>query len=161
MKHLSAYLTLVLVLLLGACAQSKAGQIKVKDAWVRAAAAPEMQIDSDTSMSSSGHTSGGTSAAYMLLSNPGDGADRLVSVKTDAAETAELHITQTENDVTSMRPVEFIEVPQKGEAELKPGGLHIMLMNLKHELQAGDTVKLTLEFEKAGTVNVEAEVRAP
>ena len=161
MRTYAIYLTLVLALLLGACTEPNAGQIEVKDAWVRTAAMPEMQMDSSSTTSASDHMSGGNSAAYMLLHNPGDEIDRLVSVKSEAAETAELHISETENDVTTMRPVEFIEVPPQGETELKPGGLHIMLMGLKHELKAGDTVKLTLEFEKAGTVSVEAEVRAP
>jgi copper(I)-binding protein len=160
-KRTTIYLTIILALLLAACAKPVTSQIEVKEPWVRAAALPEMQMGSDTSMSSSGDMSGGISAAYMLLRNPGDEPDRLLNVKTDAAEIAELHVTQTENDVTSMRPVESIEVPPQGETELEPGGLHIMLMNLKRELKAGDTIKLTLEFEKAGTVDVEAEVRAP
>ncbi len=161
MKFSTIGLICLMALILTACSGSTTDSIQVEDAWVRAAAMPEMQMESDSSMSSPGHMGGGNSAAYMLLRNSGDETDRLVNVQSEAAESVELHMSQTENDVTTMRPVEFIEVPAQGETELKPGGLHIMLIGLKHELKAGDTVKLTLEFEKAGEMNVEAEVRAP
>ena len=154
-------LAILLTLLLGACAKADAQQIEVKDAWVRAAAAPEMQMEGNSSMSGSEHMGGGVSAAYMTLRNPASETDRLVSVKTDAAESAEMHMTQVENDVATMRQVDSIEVPPNAETELKPGGLHIMLIGLKHELKAGDKVRLTLQFEKAEAVSVEAEVRLP
>jgi len=118
-------------------------------------------MNSETSMSSSGHMDSSNSAAYMILQNPGKDLDRLVGVKCDVAKTAELHMSQTENGVTSMKQVEAIDIPAGGETELKPGGLHIMLIGLKQDLKAGDLVQLTLDFEKSGTVLVEAEVRAP
>ncbi len=161
MKYSTIGLICLIALILSACRGSATDSIQVEDAWVRAAAMPEMDMNNNSSMSSSGHMGGGNSAAYMLLRNPGDETDRLVSATSDVAESVELHVSQTENDVTTMRPVEFIEVPAQGETELKPGGLHIMLIGLKHELKAGEKVKLALRFEKAGTVSVEAEVRAP
>jgi periplasmic copper chaperone A len=161
MKYSVIGLICLIALALAACGGSNTEIIQVEDAWVRAAAMPEMDMNSNSSMPSSGHTDGGNSAAYMLLRNSGKETDRLVSATSDVAESVEMHVSQTENDVTTMRPVEFIEVPAGGETELKPGGLHIMLIGLKHELKPGDTVKLTLRFEKAGAVSVEAEVRAP
>jgi hypothetical protein len=161
MRLSTTVLICLLALLLSACSTGSSDLIQVEQPWVRAADMPEMQMNSNSSMSSSGHMGGGNSAAYMLLHNNAEETDRLVSVWCDAAETVEMHISQTENDVTTMRPVEFIEVPARGQAELKPGGLHIMLVGLKHALKEGDKVRLTLEFEKAGTVGVEAEVRSP
>lgn len=58
-----------------------------------------------------------------------------------------------------MRPVERIEVPAGATVELKPGGLHIMLLDVKRTLTPGETIEVTLEFEKAGTQSVTAEVR--
>lgn len=58
-----------------------------------------------------------------------------------------------------MRPVERIEVPAGQTVELKPGGLHIMLLDVKRTLEPGETIEVTLEFEKAGTQSVTAEVR--
>ena len=161
MKFFVIGLICLMALILTACGGSTTDTIQVEDAWVRAAAMPEMEMNSNSSMPSSGHMGGGNSAAYMLLRNSGDESDRLVSATSDAAESVEMHVSQTENDVTSMRPVESIEVPAGGETELKPGGLHIILVGLKHELKVGDTVRLALTFEKAGTLSVEAEVRAP
>lgn len=161
MKYSMIGLICLIALALAACSGSNTDGIQAEDAWVRAAAMPETDMNSNTSMSDSGHMGGGNSAAYMLLRNSGQETDRLVSATSEVAESVELHISQTENDVTTMRPVEFIEVPAGGETELKPGGLHIMLIGLKHALKPGDKVKLALMFEKAGTVSVEGEVRAP
>jgi hypothetical protein len=61
----------------------------------------------------------------------------------------------------SMHPVESVDVPANGQAELEPGGLHIMLIGLTGDLEAGEKLPLTLEFENAGKVQVEAEIRAP
>lgn len=58
-----------------------------------------------------------------------------------------------------MRPVEKIDVPAGKQVEMKPGGYHIMLLNLKRDLRAGTVVKLTLQFRKAGKIPVSAEVR--
>jgi hypothetical protein len=101
----------------------------------------------------------GTGAVYVTLSNTGSQADALVSAATDAAQTAELHETKHEGGVIKMRPVKAIPIPAGGKAELKPGGYHIMLMGLKHDLKPGDKVEVTLEFEHGGQVRIEAPVR--
>lgn len=61
----------------------------------------------------------------------------------------------------TMREVPSIEVPADGSVELKPGGLHIMLLDVKKTLAVGDTIEVTLTFENAGEVTVTAEVREP
>ena len=102
----------------------------------------------------------GNGAVYMMLMNEGGSADTLISVETDIAEVVELHETKMENDVMKMSPVQGgIEVPGGGSAELKPGGLHVMLINLKEELVPGEKISLTLNFEKSGPMKVEAEIR--
>lgn len=105
---------------------------------------------------------GGNSAVYMRIVNSGGAADRLVAASTDAAAAVELHESRMVGDVMQMAPVEGgIPVPANGEVELKPGGLHVMLIGLTRDLQPGDTVTLTLTFEGAGAVTVEAPVRQP
>ena len=64
------------------------------------------------------------------------------------------------NGVMTMRPVEAIEIPAGGTAELKPGGFHIMFLDLKMGAVEGERFKGTLTFEKAGTVEVEFAVEA-
>lgn len=61
----------------------------------------------------------------------------------------------------SMQPVESIEVPADGSVALEPGGFHIMLLDVKKVLAVGDTIEVTLTFEKAGEVQATAEVREP
>ena len=66
-----------------------------------------------------------------------------------------------EGDVMRMRQVDAIELPPGATVELKPGGMHLMLMGLKQPLKADDKVPLTLRFEKAGEVTVQMSVEAP
>ncbi len=98
---------------------------------------------------------------YMQLSNSGTEADYLIAADADISEAVELHTVVMENDVMQMRPVEKIEIAPSGQTELKPGGFHVMFIGLNRELKAGDTVRLSLTFERAGTVEVDAIVRAP
>jgi hypothetical protein len=100
-------------------------------------------------------------AAYMELRATAGAGDRLVSasVAPAVAGAVELHNHIMDGGVARMRRVEAIDVPAGGGVALKPGGYHVMLMDLKAPLSAGDTVRLTLTFEKAGTVTVDAPVR--
>jgi copper(I)-binding protein len=95
----------------------------------------------------------------MILRNGGATADRLIKAESDVAGAVELHKTTMEGNMMKMAPVDGILLPAQGQAELKPGGLHVMLIGLKRELKAGDKLKLKLHFEKAGVQEIEAEVR--
>ena len=88
-------------------------------------------------------------------------ADRLTGAATDAAAAVEIHETTMENDVMSMHPVDGIDIAAGESVSLAPGGLHIMLIGLQRNLIAGEKLDLTLTFEKAGQVSVEAEIRQP
>lgn len=104
----------------------------------------------------------GNGAAYLIIKNNGGEADALIDAAADISDVIELHETTMENEVMRMRPVagQRIEIPAKGEVELKPGGLHIMFIGLNQQLTPGDSFDLTLEFEKAGKKSVSVEVRA-
>lgn len=120
------------------------GPLTIRDAWVRAAQA------------------GGTSAAYMSLTNGRVAPELLTGVSAPTlTDSASLHETTSDSSgMTGMSHVDSITVPAGGTVALEPGGYHIMLMDLKQELKAGDRVTLTLTFEQAGVVEVTAEVRA-
>jgi copper(I)-binding protein len=105
--------------------------------------------------------SAGNGAVYMSLANQGDRDDALLAVESDVAEAVELHeTTMGENEVMRMQPVARIDVPAGGSTSLEPGGKHVMLIGLKQELSPGQTITLTLNFERSGPLIVEAEVRA-
>ncbi len=101
----------------------------------------------------------GNGAVYMVLTNEGGEDDALISAKSDVSEVVELHETKMEGDMMKMQPVSKIEVPAGGSARLEPGGLHVMLINLKQELVEGEKVTLTLNFEKSDPITIEAEIR--
>ena len=151
------------ILVVPACSSGTSGEvIEAQDAWVRAAGVMKMEAEDQTE-NETGQMGGMgvNSAAYMVLTNSGSQSDKLVGAESDIAEAVEIHESKIEGDVMKMEQIEFIEVPAGGEAELKPGGKHIMLIGLKKDLEAGDTVDLNLIFEYAGEMHVQAEVRMP
>lgn len=91
-------------------------------------------------------------AVYLTLMNHGTSDDRLTGASTPVAAKTQLHITVNENGVMKMRPIADVPIKAGGSAEFKPGGMHIMLLGLKHPLKAGDSFPLTLTFDKAGAV---------
>jgi hypothetical protein len=102
---------------------------------------------------------GGMGAIYMVIRNPSNQPDRLVKAESDAANVVELHMVVSENGAMAMRQVKAIEAPANGEVILQPGGFHLMLIGLTRNLTVGDTVTVTLTFERAGEITVQAPVR--
>jgi copper(I)-binding protein len=99
--------------------------------------------------------------AYMTISNKGTAPDRLVGGTVTVAGRFEVHSMVMEQGVAKMRPVEGgLEIKPGETVELKPGSFHIMLTGLKQPLEKGQKVKGTLEFEKAGKVDIEYAVEA-
>jgi hypothetical protein len=99
------------------------------------------------------------SAVYMTLETTGEAPDRLVASSTPVAGRAELHSHVMDGGVARMRPVDSVEVAPGAPTVLAPGGLHIMLIGLRQKLAPGDSVPLTLVFEQAGAITIEAPVR--
>ena len=101
-----------------------------------------------------------TGAAFMTLTNGGAKAARLVAADNPASNLTELHTHLHEDGIMKMRQVKEIVVPAHGTAKLEPGGYHIMLIDLKNALKAGDTVPLTLHFDDGGQQVIVVPVRA-
>src|SRR3546814_12922879 len=87
-------------------------------------------------------------AAYGTLVNTGSEAMRLVAVETPVAGRAETHRTVRDGDVMRMEPAEIVEVPAGAQVEFAPGGLHILLMDLKQPLNQGDSFPMPLKSEQ-------------
>ena len=87
-------------------------------------------------------------------------ADQLVSASSPVAGEVQLHEMAMEGNVMKMRQVKDIAVPSGGEVELKPGGLHLMFMNIKAPLAAGETIPVKVKFAKAGEVEDKMPVNA-
>jgi copper(I)-binding protein len=98
-------------------------------------------------------------AGYLTIRNKAASPDRLVGASSPAAARVETHVTVKEGDIFRMREVKGYEVPANGSFELKPGGAHLMLVDLKQPLKEGERVPLTLRFAKAGEVKTELVVQ--
>lgn len=96
--------------------------------------------------------------AYMTLRNTGATPDRLIKIVSPAADKAEVHETRIESGVATMRPVAAVPLAPGAAVALKPGGLHLMLRGLARPLKEGESVKIVLTFEKAGTIEIEATI---
>ncbi len=131
-----------LFFLCGTASAADAPGIVVTAAWVRASLGQSP-----------------TTAAYIRVENKGAKDDRLLSVSTPAAAMAHLHESVSANGMMQMNAVPALVIKPGQTVELTPGGMHIMVMNLKAPLRAGATMPLVLTFEQAGEIKVEAEVR--
>jgi len=119
-------------------------QVQVENAWIRPTA-PGAKV----------------AAGYLLIRNSAATADKLVSAASPAAEKIETHVTVKDGEILRMREVKGYEIPAKGAFEAKPGGAHLMLVNIKAPLVQGQKVPATLRFEKAGEVKIEFAVGQP
>jgi copper(I)-binding protein len=121
----------------------KAGDLVITQAWSRATP-------------SGAKVAGG----YLTVENKGTSADRLVSGSGDIAGRVEIHEMAMDGGVMTMRPLDKGLVIDPGKTvKFAPGGNHLMLMDIKTPLRQGDKVPLTLQFEKAGRVNVSLDVQ--
>jgi copper(I)-binding protein len=127
----------LLLLLLFASGPALA-QVQIDKPWARATA-PGAKV----------------AGGYMLIRNAGAAADRLLSASSPAAAKVELHVHVNDKGVMRMREVPGFDVPPKGAFELKPGGAHLMFMEIKQPFKEGEKVPVKLKFEKAGEVNAE------
>ena len=99
--------------------------------------------------------------AFMVIRNAGDKDVRVVKADNPVSKATELHTYVNEGGVMKMRPIPAIEIKAKGEAVLKPGGLHVMMIDLKVPMKEGDTVPITLTFDDGSSKQVDARVVRP
>ena len=118
-------------------------QVSIEDPWSRATA-PGAKVG----------------AGYFTIRNQSGKADKLLGASSPAAARVETHVVEQQGDVMRMREVKGYDVPAKGSFELKPGGPHLMLVDIRRPLKEGDKVPLVLRFQNAGEVKVELAVRA-
>ena len=96
---------------------------------------------------------------YMEIRNHGKQPDRLLSATTPVAQRVEMHITRQEGEVMKMREVKSFEVAARERYELRPGGSHLMLVDIVRPLKKGERFPMRLVFERAGELQIELEVQ--
>ncbi len=137
--------SLILLLLFFVIAQrSFAGDgVVISDAWVR-------EVPPGATVS----------AGYMTIQNKANSDDKLTLISSDAAEAVELHRSSVDdNGVATMERVQVLDLSVDEIVELKPGGMHLMLIGLKESLVGKESVIINLNFVNSGTVRVEAPVK--
>ncbi len=96
---------------------------------------------------------------FLTVTNKGTTPDRLIAVRSPAAEMVQVHEMKMEGNVMRMRELEHgLEIPAGATVTLAPGGFHLMMMGLKAPLKQHTKVPVTLVFEKAGSIDVELAV---
>ena len=133
---------LAVALLAGAAQAQGAAPVAVEGAWARASVPGQM-----------------ASGAFMRLTAPE--ATRLVRIESPAAGVAEMHEMKMDGNVMKMRALPGLDLPAGQAVELKPGGYHLMLMDLKAPLAKGSSVPLTLVFQDAKGVQSQQQVQVP
>ena len=149
-RRLIVALALLPVLVIAACstgtttpAASPPVPPTISDAWVRPPLGPDRPA-----------------AGYMVITAAPGQIDALVTASSPVAGSVEIHETSADaSGMMAMHPVHAIAVPAGSSVALEPGGYHLMLMDLTGELEPGSSVELKLEFESAGPVTVQAQVR--
>jgi copper(I)-binding protein len=99
--------------------------------------------------------------AFMVIKNNGEKDVKVLKADNPASRVTELHTHLNENGVMKMRPVPGIDVKAKGQAVLQPGGLHVMMIDLKAPMKEGDMVPITLTFDDGSSKRVDAKVVRP
>lgn len=137
-------LSLACLLPLAACGSQPGGSLAMHDAWARETVAGVP-----------------TSAGYGRIENRTSQTVRLVGAETPVAGRIEFHNVITENGVMRMRPLtEGLEVPAGGSVELRPGSYHMMLLELRSPLRSGETLPVTLRFDRGEPLRVAFTVHA-
>jgi periplasmic copper chaperone A len=133
----------VIALVTGALtASAQPRQPQVEGAWVRSSVAGQQ----------------GTGAFMKLTASE---PVQLVGVSTPVAGVAEVHEMKMEGDVMRMRRLDKLDLPAGRTIELKPGGYHLMLLDLKHPLVQDSTIPLTLSFRDAKGLESRLELQVP
>lgn len=143
LKRFVLFFVLFFSLYLAGCASGDHDPLVVEEVWGRPS--PE---------------SASNSAFYLLIRNTGQEDDTLVGVNIDICGRTELHRSSIDDQgVMSMQQVQQIAVPAGETTSLEPGGLHVMCIDRRSELNSGDRVSITLLFTLAGELVAEAEIK--
>lgn len=129
--------------LITACTSQSAPAITVEDAWARPA------------------KTGENSAVYFTLNNPTQQTDQMLTAESDVAEHVELHLSNMQDGKMMMHHQESIPILAGERTELKPGGLHVMLIRLTRDLNERDVFTLSLHFEDSDPIRVQVAVKTP
>jgi len=140
-KFTSVHILLFCVLIPVAGFLYAASAIRIEDAYIRVAA------------------QGMSSAGYFKITNSSDTPDTLYAVKASFAKMAQLHESFRKNGMVGMKEIRFVVIPADSTVTFKPGGYHLMLMNVEYDLKVGMKLHVFLMFRKAGEIGLDIPVK--
>lgn len=170
LKHIAV---LAVILGLAGCGVSQTSDLSVTGAWVRpvagtgssmAQSTPQAGMSdamTQTASATGAQMDGPVTAAYMTIVNKGGQADKLIAVTSSAAGVSEVHETKDMGGgMLGMQPVQGgLEIPANGSVSLKPGGYHIMMMNIHQDLKVGQTITMNLRFQSGKQITLDVPVK--
>jgi len=145
------------VVMLSACATGP--RIHIDDAWARPAQVGLANDVNGTHDMPGMPGSGTNGVVYFVIANDGGGMDTLLRVDSLVSSSTEIHETRLEGDIARMDLLPLVDIPAHARIEFKPGSYHLMLIGLLQDLKAGDSLQISLQFEKSGTIIVEVPIR--
>ncbi len=116
------------------------------------------QIDIENPWSRATAPGAKLAAGYMVIRNRSASPDRLIGASSPLAARMETHVTVKDGEIVRMREVKGYDVPAKGSYELKPGGAHLMFVDIRRPFKDGDKIPVTLRLQNAGEVKAEFQV---
>lgn len=154
-----AIIMVFLLVLLTACGLSPVSSIVIESSGVRVAKVSQLTAgDLNASCVCDIPTGDTTSQVTITITNHGSQADRLLKVESDVAGRVELRQVGGADAPSSLFPVNSVLIPAKRQVEFRPGQYYMILTGLKRDLRVGDTVNLSLFFEKAGKLTAQVPV---
>lgn len=124
---------------LNACGSAQG--MEVREPWMRPAAQGE------------------NGAVYFVIHNRGSNADALTGASSEIAEVLEMHESKMNGDVMQMQQLDSVPLERSAEVKFEPGRLHIMLVDLKKDLNVGDEIEITLHFTNFEDLTVTVPVQ--
>ena len=103
---------------------------------------------------------GRPAAVYLVIENRHNRTDRLLAVESPAAASISIHRTRSTNGISSMEKIDHLEIPAGSTTILAPGKLHFMLVKTSHDMASRKSIRIRLHFEKAGWIEIEAQVQS-
>ena len=130
--------------------------VVIENAWARPPTG--VQQTNEQHNHSAMTSSSARTAAYLTIHNNGVLTERLIKITSPSADTIEIHRSWTdEKGIMRMHPLDSVDIPPEQQLIFEPGGYHLMLVGVQ-PLQAGDSLALSLLFERAGTINTSAVI---
>jgi copper(I)-binding protein len=154
------FVLMIAAVLLSSCGFGTQPGVQIQESWVRAAKVSEISAeDLNKSCICDVKTATLSTNAYLTIQNSGGEADRLLKAESEGISRIEFRGTTPGSDLLTQKPLETIDLPGQGTISFASGSYAMLLMGMKKDLKAGETLTISLFFEKAGKIDATFAIR--